>query len=67
MIDQIMARQNKAIMSLIKLQGYGIIDNEIINVHEFLIQARLFLCHLIELKFAASKIRASISLFLRSQ
>ena len=39
-MNQIMARQNNAIMSLIKLQGYGITENEIINVEEFLIRAR---------------------------
>jgi hypothetical protein len=31
MMNQIMARQNEAIMSLVILQGYGITDNEIIN------------------------------------
>jgi hypothetical protein len=40
MINQIMARQNNAIMSLIRLQGYGITDNEIINVNEILSRAR---------------------------
>ena len=40
MVKQILVRQSKAIMSLIRLQGYGITDNEIINVEEFLIRAR---------------------------
>ena len=40
MMNQIMARQNNAIMSLVRLQGYGMTDNEIINVNEFLIMAR---------------------------
>jgi hypothetical protein len=34
-----MARQNDAIMSLIRLQEYGITANEIINAKEFLIRA----------------------------
>jgi hypothetical protein len=38
MMNEIMARQNNAIMSLIRLHGYGI--NDIINVNEFLIRAR---------------------------
>jgi hypothetical protein len=40
MMNQIMARQSKAIMSLFRLQGYGITENEIINVNEFLVRAR---------------------------
>jgi hypothetical protein len=40
MMNQIMARQNNAIVSLIRLQGYGMTGNEIINVNEFLIRAR---------------------------
>ena len=40
MMNEIMARQNNAIVSLIRLQEYGITDNEIINVEEFLIRAR---------------------------
>jgi hypothetical protein len=40
MMNQIMARQSKAIISLIRLQGYGITENEIINVDQFLIRAR---------------------------
>ena len=40
MMNQIMARQNNALMSLIRLQEYGITDNEIISVNEFLIRVR---------------------------
>jgi hypothetical protein len=39
MMNQIMARQSSAIMSLVILQEYGITDNEIVNVNEFLIRA----------------------------
>ena len=39
MMNQIRARQNNTIMSLIRLQGYGLTDNEIINLNEFLIRA----------------------------
>jgi hypothetical protein len=40
MMNQIMERQNNAIMSLIRLQECGITDNEIINVNDFLTRTR---------------------------
>ena len=39
-INQISAPRGKAITSLIKLQNYGITDDEILNVYEFLNRAR---------------------------
>jgi hypothetical protein len=40
-IDQICAQRNKAITSLIKLQSFGVTDEEILNIHEFLNGVRL--------------------------
>jgi hypothetical protein len=40
-IDQIGAQRNKAITSLVKLQSFGVTDEEIFNIHEFLNGARL--------------------------
>jgi hypothetical protein len=40
MMDQISARQKQAIMALLKLQAYGITDEEILNVHGYLNRAR---------------------------
>lgn len=40
-IDQMAAPRNKAITALIKLQSYSVTDDEILNIHEFLISARL--------------------------
>jgi hypothetical protein len=39
MMDQIMARQNRAITALIKLQSHGITDEEILNIHGFMNRA----------------------------
>jgi len=39
-INQISASRNKAITSLLKLQNYGITDDEILNVYEYLNRAR---------------------------
>jgi len=36
MTNLISARQNKAITSLIKLQSFGVTDEEILNIHDFL-------------------------------
>ena len=36
MMDQIVARQNRAITALIKLQSHEITDEEILNIHEFM-------------------------------
>jgi hypothetical protein len=41
MVDQIKARQNKAISALTKLQSYGVTDHEILNIYGFLTSARL--------------------------
>ena len=35
------AQRNKAITALIKLQSYAVTDEEILNIHELLIRARL--------------------------
>ena len=40
MTNQISARQNKAIMALLKLQAGGVRDDEIVKVYEFLNRAR---------------------------
>ncbi|WP_162478177.1 hypothetical protein [Nitrososphaera sp. AFS] len=40
-IDQICAQRNKAITSLVKLQSFGVTDEKIFNIHEFLNGARL--------------------------
>jgi hypothetical protein len=40
-IDQICEQRNKAITSLIKLQSYGVADEEIFDIHEFLNRVRL--------------------------
>jgi hypothetical protein len=40
-MNQFSARQNNAIMALMRLQAYGITDYEILNVHDFLNRARL--------------------------
>lgn len=40
MMNQISARQKQAIMALLKLQAYGITDEEILKVYEFLNRAR---------------------------
>jgi len=40
-IDQISSPRNKAITALIKLQSYAVTDEEILNIHELLIRARL--------------------------
>jgi hypothetical protein len=40
-MNEICAPRNRAIRSLLKLQNYGITDDEILNVYEFLISARL--------------------------
>jgi len=42
MLDQISAQRNIAVISLIKLQSYGVTEDEILNIHElnwFKIQA----------------------------
>jgi NACalpha-BTF3-like transcription factor len=39
-INQMSAPRDKAIRALLKLQAYGISDEEILNVYEFLIRAR---------------------------
>jgi hypothetical protein len=39
-MNQICAPRNKAITALLKLQNYGITDDEILNVHEYLNRAR---------------------------
>ena len=39
-MNQICAARNKAITSLLKLQNYGITDDEILDVYEFLNRAR---------------------------
>lgn len=41
-INQMSAPRDKAITALLKLQAYGITDEEILNVYEFLIRARVF-------------------------
>jgi len=40
-MNQFSTRQNKAIMALIRLNAYGITDDEILNMCEFLNRARL--------------------------
>ena len=40
MTNQISARQNKAIMALLRLQAGGVRDDEIVKVYEFLNRAR---------------------------
>jgi hypothetical protein len=35
-VDQICVQRNKAITSLVKLQSYGVTDEEIYNIHEFM-------------------------------
>ena len=40
-IEQMCAQRNKAITALIKLQSYAVTDEEILNIHELLIRARL--------------------------
>jgi hypothetical protein len=40
-IDQICAQRNKAITSLVKLQSFGVTDEKIFNIHEFLNGSRL--------------------------
>lgn len=39
-MNEICAPRNKAITSLLKLQNYGITDEEILNVYEFLNRVR---------------------------
>ena len=39
-MNQLSARQNNAIMALMRLQTYGITDDEILNMHEILNRAR---------------------------
>jgi hypothetical protein len=39
-MNQICAPRNKAITSLLKLQSYGISDQELVNVHEYLNRSR---------------------------
>lgn len=40
-LNQISARQNRAITSLLKLQTYGITDEEIVNIYEMLNNTRI--------------------------
>jgi hypothetical protein len=40
LMNEILGRKNTAINSLMKLQAYGVTDNEILNFHEFLNSAR---------------------------
>jgi hypothetical protein len=40
-IDQVCERRNKAITALIKLQSYGVTDEEILRIHEFIDRVRL--------------------------
>jgi hypothetical protein len=40
-MNQISARQNKVVTSLFRLQAYGITDDDILNMSEFLNRARL--------------------------
>ena len=39
-MNQISARQNNAIMALMRLQAYGVTDDEILNMHDILNRAR---------------------------
>jgi len=39
-MNEICAPRNKAITSLLKLQGYGISDQEVLNVYEYLNRTR---------------------------
>jgi hypothetical protein len=39
-MNEICAPRNKAITSLLKIQNYGMTDQEILNVYEFLNRAR---------------------------
>jgi hypothetical protein len=41
MMSLVLARQKHAVNALIKLQSYGVTDNEIINIYRFLDSARL--------------------------
>jgi hypothetical protein len=40
-MNQLSASQNNAIMALMRLQTYGITDDEILNIHDILNRARL--------------------------
>jgi hypothetical protein len=40
-INQMSAPRDKAITALLKLQAFGITDDEILNVYEFLIRTRV--------------------------
>ncbi len=40
-INQILGRENNAINAMMKLKGYGVTENEILNFHEFVNKVRM--------------------------
>ncbi len=59
-IDQISAPRNKAITALIKLQSYAVTDEEILNIHELLIRARLEISARVPLRSGVSASGSSL-------
>ena len=41
LLNEILLRKNAAINAMMKLQAYGVTNNEILNFHEFMIRAYL--------------------------